>query len=675
LNTTYSSEDPERSKWLHQLHALSGWQLFRELAFEKAFRHFLFSKTVRLDKILSFWRSFLPHDWTWDSKGAGDDGSPETCDLEDLVRSQLQSKAGGASVDASAVAACVETANSCMAAFLLRYREAVLIGGQADGKEVDKILSPIDTLLIKLLILLDEEDDSRLQKLMRSQVRCTTDEALETFLREKKRRDVLAKLCRTQKKYEQALQEWNGVLDEASEDLAQGVRTSRMTRQQIVAEMVSVLSLAAGSPELLRRFIPRLIHVDSAPVLPLLAPRGAAASLPVAEVLELLKSTPDLSLQYLEHLVLKRPQEADPEHSLQLAKGYLSKLQAVCERSPDELDRQPSVLATRRKLQRLVAEAPDLDSGSLLPEVEKAGTMLLPEKVSLCRRANKHREAFLALVQDLNDLSRAEVYCRLLMAEGDGEREAINTKNDAVSLFAEKLPLWATPVVFPFPKKKTQPSAAFPSAGGAQEDSSLPAADLGSSPAASDLVDDTARPLILFLATLLCTWTAADQRVRVLPKVAAEYKDAAISLLMGYAGHSDLPPHEVLAILPDSWTLESLGGYLSKCARLHLHERRASLLEENLSSMVYLKTYSAWAQERSAKVTMDKEKCCPTCNRRFVGQDNVAKAFVAYPNETCVHLQCKEDLSICPKTGRNFTDNLSIYCSTLAASSPEPPSS
>lgn len=43
-------------------------------------------------------------------------------------------------------------------------------------------------------------------------------------------------------------------------------------------------------------------------------------------------------------------------------------------------------------------------------------------------------------------------------------------------------------------------------------------------------------------------------------------------------------------------------------------------------------------------------------------QDNVGKAFVAYPNLTCVHFTCKEHPSICPKTGKNFSDNLSVYC-------------
>merc|ERR1719277_2526823 len=124
-------------------------------------------------------------------------------------------------------------------------------------------------------------------------------------------------------------------------------------------------------------------------------------------------------------------------------------------------------------------------------------------------------------------------------------------------------------------------------------------------------------------------------------------------------------------MLPASWPLDSVAAYLTKSARICLHERRASMFEENLSSMAYLKTFSAWARERTRKVTISADRACPTCNRRFVDKDAVGKAFVAYPNETCVHLQCKDDLSVCPKTGRSFADNFSVYCNALDAEDAE----
>merc|ERR1712151_1475768 len=138
-----------------------------------------------------------------------------------------------------------------------------------------------------------------------------------------------------------------------------------------------------------------------------------------------------------------------------------------------------------------------------------------------------------------------------------------------------------------------------------------------------------------------------------------------------HATHRDLPPLEVVTMLPPDWELAALSGYLSSAVRRCLHERRASMLEESLSSMAYLKTFGAWASERQRKVNINGDRCCPVCNRRFVDKDSVGKAFIAYPNETCVHLQCKEDLSVCPKTGRNFAENLSVYCHALGADSPD----
>merc|ERR1712110_1203448 len=102
---------------------------------------------------------------------------------------------------------------------------------------------------------------------------------------------------------------------------------------------------------------------------------------------------------------------------------------------------------------------------------------------------------------------------------------------------------------------------------------------------------------MFFLTVLIEASVGAAERPSEFPKVATEYRDAVLALLMGYAGHPDLPPHEIIGVLPADWPLDSLAGYLTKCARIYLHDRRASMLEENLSSMAYLKTFNAWAKE------------------------------------------------------------------------------
>ncbi|CAJ1450429.1 unnamed protein product, partial [Effrenium voratum] len=281
-------------------------------------------------------------------------------------------------------------------------------------------------------------------------------------------------------------------------------------------------------------------------------------------------------------------------------------------------------------------------SSELLPRLE--ALHLHEERVALCSRELRHQEALRILALDLNDLARAEVYCRLVMARATSEVR--------LSVFSAELPAWARGIVFG-PKK--------PSTHSDDKESFRKVTD----PVHGE--GERARPLMLLLKILLEAHEGAAEKPEDYKKVTAEYREAALSLLMGYAGHRDLPPNEVLGVLPAHWSLEGVADYLSKSARICLHQQRASMLEENLSSMAYLKTFSAWTKERMRKVSITVDRCCPVCNKRFVDKDSVGKAFVAYPNETCVHFTCKEHPSICPKTGKNFADNLSVYCHALGA--------
>jgi len=674
LNSTFGPEDPSRESQLSRLHALAGWGLFRDLQFSKAFQHFMYSSDVKVARVLVFWRRYLP--LAWDPAAVGgkptvDDGAPEQCEIEEFIRAQLMEKQGSAeqpSASASAVSANVGMANAALVSFLLRQREALLSQehGQA-SKDPGQLLPAVDTALLKLLIETDE-DDTRLQRLLEGGVRCVIED-LESFLRERQRPDVLARLCKVHGRHEMVLQEWSAMLRDGG-----GVATStggqkapRFPTAQIVAEMVAALCAAARAPggaELLRSYVPLLLKVNPAAVLPVFTtgtpgrPSGPLAS---SEVLELLKDHGELVRGFLEHLVASK-EGAEPRHFVQLALGYLTQ---VADEQKVSGEAVSAASSSRRKLLNFLEESSSLDIAMLLPRVEDMG--LLQEKVVLCSRSVQHREALRVLVEDLNDLPRAEIYCRLVeekLKRASRPQDRRERPQAEPSIFSDEPPQWARGIVFGLRKKADAAPASQPSSA----PSAAPKrAAVGASGSPGDEQGGETRPMMLFLQVLLGTFLGAEQRPGEYPKVAAEYKEAALSLLMGYAGHSDLPTHEVVGVLPASWPLECLAGYFSKCARLCLHERRSSMFEESLSSMAYLKTFGAWATERMRKVTMDKEKCCPTCNRRFVGQDNVAKAFVAYPNETCVHLQCKEDLSVCPKTGQNFADNLSMYCSALCA--------
>jgi len=489
--------------------------------------------------------------------------------------------------------------------------------------------------LLKLLLEADE-DDVRLTEVLERGVRCRVEDC-EGFLRERGRVDVLARLWKAHSMYDL-------VLRETSAMLASGRRDARA--DAALTQMVEALRSARRAPngaDLLREYVPQLLSIDAEAVLPVVVTTGREREMPLEadEVLRLLQGHDSLVLSFLEDLVVNK--QAAPHHCAKLGLAYVAKVEEEL-----SLPGAQRMTQTRTKLFRFLEEAAGVNA-ELLPKL--AALQLHEERVIVCGREGRHREALHILVLDLNDLSRAEAYCRLVMA-----RELQRPGATDVSVFSADLPGWARGVVFG-PKKPISGDKALD---GFQDATS----------AARDHAE-RARPLMLFLQILLKAHEGAAAKPEEHKKVAAEYRDAVLSLLMGYAAHRDLPPNEVLACLPATWSLEGISDYLSKCARLCLHRQRASMLEENLSSMAYLKTFSAWAKERMRKVNITLDKCCPVCNKRFVDKDSVGKAFVAYPNETCVHFTCKEHPSICPKTGKNFSDNLSVYCHALSVGQDE----
>ncbi|CAK9065480.1 Calcium-dependent protein kinase 2 (PfCDPK2), partial [Durusdinium trenchii] len=518
--------------------------------------------------------------------------------------------------------------NWAAASFLLKQREALLSEERMEQKGATQpaLQRAIDTLLLKLLLDTDE-DDLRLTDVLERGVRCRVDDC-EGFLRQRQRLDVLARLWKAHGLYDLALHEWSSMLTRSD---------ARLSTAQIVAEMVEVLRSVHGASgaALLRQFVPQILNVDPAAILPVFtAGRGREGRPLLAdEVLQLLEGHPTLSLAFLEHLVARK--EAEPRHCAQLGLAYVAKVEEEL-----SLPGANRMTPSRAKLLRFLEEAEGEPTAELLPRLE--ALELHEELVVLCSREKRHYEALRILALDLNDLGRAEIYCRLLM-----RREA-QESTQGLSVFSAELPPWARPVVFG-PKKPGSADRVC------SQDPSIVEATVRT------------RPLMLLLKILLEAHETAAEKPESYKKVSVEYRDAVLALLMGYAGHRDVPPNEVLGLLPSHWTLEGVAEYLSQCARICLHQQRASMLEENLSSMAYLKTFSAWAKERMRKVNITVDRCCPVCNKRFVDKDNVGKAFVAYPNETCVHFTCKEHPSICPKTGKNFSDNLSVYCQALGS--------
>lgn len=670
LNANFGPEDPKRDEQLSRFHALAGWALFKDLQFLQAFNHFLYAPDLSIARVLVFWRKHLPA--SWDAVAAGrpppgkpppDDRAPESCDIDDFVRAQLDERnlEGGASSSSASVSANVDMANAAMVKFLLKQREALrvqdrlppdqrmpsLVGTSSD---LSQLVQAVDTLLLKLLIEADTED-LRVQEVLQAGVNCTVEDC-ERFLRDRQRLDVLARLWKARGMYDLVLQEWSCFLSGGGDGTASlDARTSgtnaRVTRAQAAAEMADALRSAVGAPggvALLRRYVPDLLAVEPSAVLPIFTQAGQRI-LSTDEVLQLLQNHSELVLGYLEYVVENR-KDAEPHHRSKLGLLYVQQVEDSRAEPGRGGVEQSSV---RQKLLRFLESTVDLDVHALLPKVEALG--LHEERVVLYSAAQRHLEALRTLVIDLDDLQRAEIYCRIIMARTHRLPAATASESAAGGLrvLCTDPPDWARGIAFGDPKKAKASSDDEQDLAAAAREVLLEVPD-ASCP----------KPLMLLLRVLIDASAGAAEKTSP-----SRYQDAAIALLNAYAGHCDLPAHEVIDMLPSTWTLSCLSSYLSRSARLCLHERRSSVLEENLSSMAYLKTFSIWARERKRKVHITGDKCCPVCNRRFVDKDSVGKAFVAYPNETCVHLQCKEDISICPKTGRNFADNFSVCCHAL----------
>jgi len=689
LNATFGPDDAEREVQLGRFHTLAGWAAFCDLQFVLGFQHLMHSSGMSLNRILAFWRKHLPSGFD-PLMGSGrrlpdEEGAPEPSDIEDFIRAKLLEKGGPEGGDAAAVAAHLELAHSAMTSYLLKQREALQAEERLQKEEqrvpaaeLGQMLQAVDTVLMKLLIQTDT-DDMRLQGLLESGVRCAAEDC-EAFLREVQRIDVLARLWKERGMHELVLREWNSQLESSSNDVPIPSSSSgppRFNKVQIATEMCSSLKSAALQPdaaELFRKYVPNLLAAQPETVLPVFSGSGVSAHCPLVpdEVLQLLQGHDSLVLGYLEHLV-QQGRGAEAHHRAQLAMIYVTQAAAeVQHRETGDGGKQEGgaagMTAARERLQQFLQDAEDLDIRALLPRVEELG--LHEERVILCCRDNRHEEALRVLVEEMNDLPRAEVYCRITMTgkqqrpQGDGVH---SQTGGTLSVLCAEPPSWARAEAFaPQSGEAVEATEAASGTDGLRASGSSDAAASGALNISTGCATPT-KTLRLLLTVLLGAAEGAARNPERYPKVEAEYREAVLSLLMTYAGHGDLPPHDVLGILPPSWTLESIAAYLAKCARICLHERRVSMLEENLSSMAYLKTFAAWAHERTRKVHITGDRCCPVCNRRFVDKDLVGKAFVAYPNETCVHLQCKEDLSVCPKTGQCFADNLSVHCNALGA--------
>eukprot|EP00811_Abedinium_folium_P002775 NODE_1254_length_2546_cov_4.906986.p1 GENE.NODE_1254_length_2546_cov_4.906986~~NODE_1254_length_2546_cov_4.906986.p1 ORF type:complete len:746 (-),score=241.14 NODE_1254_length_2546_cov_4.906986:309-2234(-) len=626
---------------------VAGWALFKELHFAEAFRHFAFAPNLDVARILLFWLHCLPPGIELTLAPAGiaghSDDAPAPCPIDAFVREQAEGK-GAAALSACDVA--LHNADAALLDFLVRHRDVLrneerrpAEEGGAKTPNLAVLMRAVDAVLLRLLVQNSGENDPRLREVLDSGMRCTAEDC-EDFLRTRGCLDVLTRLWKAEGMQARILEEWSALKPDSN-----GHPSIEAISTQFVDALRHVARTSDGA-DLLRNYVPKLLALDPHGALEVFAPAMRPGQLPttcalsVDEVMQLLRDQEDVVLGYLEHLV-REGRDLEPHQLTKLGLSYIARVAAEKE-ADGSFPATDST--TRHTLLRFLETTHSIDVRTLLTRAE--ALELHKERVVLYCCEQRHQEALKVLVEVLGDLPRAEIYCRVVAAR---RRRGVAGE---VALFCDEPPAWARTIAFPLPRS-----------GDSAGDAPAPVADGSIVDGRRDFEEgDGSRPLMVLLRVLLDAISTEDS-AQALPAEALD--DAVIALLTAYAGHRDLPPHEVIGLLPPSWSLARLAGYLSKSTRLCLHERRASMLEESLSSMAYLKTFGAWAGERQRKVHINGDRCCPVCNRRFVDKDSVGKAFIAYPNETCVHLQCKEDLSVCPKTGRNFADNLSVYCYAL----------
>mmetsp|Transcript_1359 Transcript_1359/g.3648 ORF Transcript_1359/g.3648 Transcript_1359/m.3648 type:complete len:679 (-) Transcript_1359:38-2074(-) len=639
---------PEDSDWLNRscnFHAAAGWAYFQNLSFAQACQHFVYAPEAVAPHLLGFWRQLLPAGWEPPPSGCrGCELAPQAVDIEAFVQAQMRAKAsGGLPVSATAQTSTVAAANLALSSFLLKHRSALQAqersapeaGGKAEpSTDGTSLLQAVDTLALKLLVEV-QADDSKLQELL-AQNPCCIVEDCENFLKSRGRSDLLAHLWKARRQYEHVLQEWSQLLRTAC--AAGG--SARSLKEQAVQEMTDALIGAMGSAnarQSLQQYVPELLAVDPTAVLPVFT--GAhtqfgltSSPLSVDEVVQLIGDHEQLTLGYLEAM-LQRPSHLEQKHKVHMGMLYLSQVK-------EELRVGVDMGPMRCKLLEFLEQADDVGQ-VLLPKVQEL--RLHQECVVLLCKEQRHSEALRVLVEVLDDLQHAETYCLILALK---QAQLRGAADQVPRLFGAD----------PHPSIR---AVAFRQ--GDETDQSFPRLSRPNT-----TVQEA--PLFLLLQALVDAHHAAQKGMGAYKRSADDYRSSSVHLLTTYAGHRDLPPGEVLKLLPSTWTLANLAEYLSKAGRFAVHERRVSMLEENLSSMAYLKTFTALAQERMRKVSITGDRCCPVCNSRFVGKDAVSKAFAAYPNETCVHVHCQQDASVCPKTGRDFAESASVYGYALGQS-------
>lgn len=503
--------------------------------------------------------------------------------------------------------------------------DAIVVGGASDGTVMigddGSGAYEIDTAIVKLLAMLSQREPRRkrqLSRFLRKPNRADVSEC-EQCLRDTGNFHALAQLFGRGGRYADALEMWirldRGELTDPTypgiEFLAKficrlgnssgggDVRGGATTTATTATADLVLKGARYVLDRNIRRGVQLFTGVPTTVAAPAATPRAAAGRpggdrlrLPPDTVLEVLSAYGDTALRlYLEYLVDVEG-SMEPRHHTQLALLYAD---AVLD--PRCTDRP----AARQLLRRFIERSPVLTVPLVLDRIR--GTDLHTERAYLFGRQGDHDRALHILVYELKEYDAAEQYC---MSIGRPRSALLST---------DGAPAAATTRAMDAPSQL--PTAVQPAQ---QQQQRAPSATVAVTDATADGAAPTAQP------------TRADLLIRLLklyitaPSIGdASLMQQAVGVLNRRA--EELDAAQVVAMLPPTWSVQSVFGYMRRALRDSMHRSREASIVNGLCRTEYLRLcYERACAERPVAALLTRETRCGLC-RGTINDDDLGGGF------------------------------------------------
>jgi len=111
----------------------------------------------------------------------------------------------------------------------------------------------------------------------------------------------------------------------------------------------------------------------------------------------------------------------------------------------------------------------------------------------------------------------------------------------------------------------------------------------------------------------------------------------------------DMDTLEVLALIPDHWSIAAVSAAIQTALRSSIHNRRMTSIERSLAKADNLNAHFDIIQLTKDHVTLNENSYCMLCKKTFVDT-----RISRFPNGIIVHDYCAKTKSTCPVTGKVF---------------------